>query len=76
MSLELLDTLEQLEMKLYEEVLGKLDATDFTAVGIASGSLVPNEITIVETEEATRAMILCFGPSLSLTLWYGAHYRL
>jgi hypothetical protein len=66
MSSELLDALEQLEMTFYEELLGKFNATDFTAVGVESGSLVTNEITVVGSEAKIHATTLevCIDPLL------------
>lgn len=56
--LQFADTLEQLESQFYAAGLKKFSDSDFTAAGFTSSALATQQITSIQSDEATHATVL------------------
>jgi hypothetical protein len=57
-SSEFADYLEQLESSFYQQMLSKFKPADFAASGFKDGNLVINEISNIQSQEATHDQTL------------------
>ena len=55
---EFADVLEQLESAFYFQALAQFQASDFTSAGFPSSQLVIEQLTVIQSDEATHSSVL------------------